>query len=431
MSAHKPWCDPADYPWTCTCDTPPAEIARSPEPPAVVKRLSDVTPERVRWLWPGRLPAGKLVVVDGDPSTGKSTLTLDLAARVSTGTPWPDGAECPAGDVLLLSAEDGVADTIVPRLMAAGAGLTHVHALTEVRITDDGGTVRKVPPSLPRDVATVEQIITQHRVRLVVVDVLMAYLSGKVDSHRDQDVRGVMHQLAAVAERTGATVVLIRHLNKSGGSAALYRGGGSIGIIGAARAAFLVARDPDDEHRRIFAITKSNLAAEPPALAYRLTDDPENGCARVEWEDAPTDHKAADLLRGPVDDEDRTERDQAATWLVDYLTDQGGQASRKDIFKAGRVANYSEATLKRAKDKAGISHESGGFPRTTVWVLNTVGSPTPQHSQGEPTEPAEPTGADLREHNLESPQSVQSAQHSESEPTEPIGRLATWKDPAA
>jgi hypothetical protein len=361
------------------------------------------------------------VVIDGDPSTGKSTLTLDLAARVSTGTSWPDGAPARPAGVLLLSAEDGLADTIAPRLIAAGADLRRVHALTEVPDVDEDGDVRQVPPSLPRDIPTIEKIVREHRVAMVVIDVLMAYLNGKVDSHRDQDVRGVLHQLAAMAEKTGCTVVLIRHLNKAGGSNALYRGGGSIGIVGAARAAYLVARDPEDEARRIFAVTKCNLALEPPSLAYRLVSDDENGCARVEWEDAPVEHTAASLLRGPVDDDERTERDEAADWLLGYLTDSGGTAARKDIVKAARAAGYSEATLKRAKDRAGVKHSSEGFPRQTWWSM-PVGSAAPGHVQGEPTGEGEPTGPDLRKHNLQSVQSVQSAQPSASEPTEPTAK---------
>src|SRR5262249_61214174 len=106
--------------------------------------------------------------------------------------------------------------------------------------------------------------------RLVVVDVLAAYLSGQVDSYRDADVRRALHPLARLAEETGSVVLVLRHLSKSGGTNALYRGGGSIGIIGAARVGLLAAIDPEDDGRRVLAVTKSNLAAIPSALAYRL-----------------------------------------------------------------------------------------------------------------------------------------------------------------
>ncbi|HZI97083.1 MAG TPA: AAA family ATPase [Actinomycetales bacterium] len=340
------------------------------EPPGVVT-LANVAPERVQWLWPGRLPLGKLVVVDGDPGVAKSTVALDIGARVSAGTDWPDGA--PGGDpagVLLLSAEDGLADTLAPRLAAAGADPSNVHALVEVEVAGEDEQPRYVPPSLPRDIDLIERVIRRHGVRLVVVDVLMAYLNGKVDSHRDQGVRSVLHLLSAMAERTGCCVLLIRHLNKSAGGSALYRGGGSIGIIGAARAAYLVARDPEDEDRRIVAVTKLNIAVEPPALAFRLVDDPLNFCARVQWEDAPTNHTAAELLRGPGDDEERSERDEAVEWLVDYLTGQNGEASASDCIRAAGHYGITKTTLHRARKRAGIGTVKSGLRGGWLWQLD-------------------------------------------------------------
>lgn len=380
---HLDWCGVRNGD-ECTCGLhvrrpvePPAAAHHTPPTGPTVQTLADVAPERVSWLWPGRLPLGKLVVIDGDPSTGKSTLTLDFAARVSTGTDWPDGAPSrgPAG-VLLLSAEDGVADTIVPRLTVAGADLEQVFTLTDVPSVNDDGELRRIPPSLPRDIPTIEKIVTEKKAALLVVDVLMAYLAGKVDSHRDQDVRGVLHQLATMAERTNCTVVLIRHLNKAGGSNALYRGGGSIGIVGAARAAFLVARDPDDEGLRIFAVTKSNLAVEPPSLAYRLVGDDRFGCARIEWDEAPVEHTAASLLRAPVDDDERSERDELADWLVDFLIGNGGQAPAKEVFRAGQAEGYRQDALKRAKSRRGIRSEKAGFGSGWVWRIE------PSHSEG-------------------------------------------------
>lgn len=354
--------------------------------------LSTVTPERVAWLWAGRLPYGKLVVLDGDPSVGKSTLTCDLAARTSTGAPWPDGSPggAPAG-VLLLSAEDGLADTIAPRLAAAGADATRVHALVTVTLANPDGEPLVSTPSLPRDLPRIEEIVVEYGVRLVVVDVLMAYLNGKVDAHRDQDVRGVLHQLAAMAERTGCCVILLRHLNKAGGGSPLYRGGGSIGIIGAARAAFLVARDPEDAERRIFAVAKLNIASEPPALAYRLVDAPEHGCARVEWEDAPTDHTAAGLLAAPSTEEERDERDAVAAWLTDYLTGKPMGSLAKEVYREGNREGHSRDALKRAKRKAGVESVKDGMNGGWVWrlVSDTDHEGSTEGSEGSSThEPA-------------------------------------------
>ena len=223
-----------------------------------VVTMSEVRPEQVEWLWPGRLPVGKIVVLDGDPGTGKSTLTLDLAAHLSTGADWPDGAPCPLGGTVLLSAEDGLADTISLRLLAAGADLARVHAFTQVGDR---------PPHLG-DVESLRAVIERYQARLLVVDVLMAYLP--TDGSRDQAVRRLLHPLGAMAEEMGCCVLLLRHLIKASGGNVLYRGSGSVGVIGAARAAFLVGRDPQDQTLMVLAGVKTNLAAMPDALGYRL-----------------------------------------------------------------------------------------------------------------------------------------------------------------
>lgn len=367
--------------------------AAEPLAAPTVHTLANVPVERVAWLWPGYLPAGKLVVLDGDPSVGKSTLTTDLAARCSTGERWPDSAvNSGPRDVLLLSAEDGLGDTIAPRLTAAGADLSRVHALTEVPQVSDGGGVRMVPPSLPRDIPHVERVIREHRVALVVVDVLMAYLTGKVDSHRDQDVRGVLHQLAAMAERTGCSILLIRHLNKAGGGSPLYRGGGSIGIIGAARAAYIVGRDPEDPDRRILACSKLNLAVEPSTLAYRLVSDTDLGCARVEWETGPVEGMtAARLLSGPMDDDERAARDAAAEWLDAYLADNGGEATANDVYREGDKAGFSRDQLKRSKNRAGILSAKSSLRGGWVWRLDTAREGSTKGAKGAHSESSLPS----------------------------------------
>lgn len=356
----------------------------APAPGAQVVRLADVEPEHVSWLWDGYLPLGKVVTIDGDPGVGKSTLTLDLAARVSTGSPMPDGTAPVKGSVMILSAEDGLADTIRPRLDAAGADPERV--ITVTGITGPDGESR--PLSFPEDIPAIEQIITENGVVLVVVDVLMAYLSGQVNSHRDQDVRRALHVLSAMAERTGCCVVVLRHLNKTSGGNAMYRGGGSIGIIGAARAGFMCGADPDDEtgQARVFASVKANLASEPPALAYRLVPDELRGCAHVQW-DGPSEHRASTLLSEPAGEderEDRNERTEAADWLVAYLIDNGGEATPADAKKAARDAGIATRTLERARVKAHVRIQRTGFPARTVWLLDETVSPqSRQHRQDE------------------------------------------------
>ncbi len=305
-----------------------------------VTRLSEVEPQQVTWIWPGRLPAGKLVVLDGDPGTGKSTLMMDLAARLSTASPMPDGYRpTVATNVVLLSAEDAADDTIRPRLDAAGGDPARVVIFDGVwkpRDEERADDMVMRPPSLPIDLDRLETLVRTEKAGLVAVDVLNAFLSAKVDGHRDQDIRTALMPLARLAEATGACVAVLRHLNKSGGGNPLYRGGGSIGIIAAARVGLLAAPDPDDESRRILAVSKSNLAAPAPALAYRLVGSPEHCCARVQW-DGPTDHRAADLLtiRQP-DDEDGVD---ASDVLVGILSD--GPRWVKEVLDEAATAGFS------------------------------------------------------------------------------------------
>lgn len=334
----------------------------------VLTRLADVEPERVSWLWPGRIPLGKLVTLDGDPGLGKSTLAVGIAAPVTTGGGWPDGSRCEyPGAVLLMSAEDGLADTIRPRLDAAGADVTAVHAVQGVPIDADG-TLR--PPTLA-DIAALEQAITTTGARLLVIDVVMAYLPAGTDSHKDQDIRRVLSRLSALADRTACTVLLIRHLNKAAGRDPIYRGGGSIGIVGAARAGLLVAADPDDPERRVLATVKSNLGPTPDSLAYRLVSADEHGVARVQWEGQST-HTAATLLADQgSDDDDRREVDE---WLTGYLIDSGGTASAREVLRDGKLAGFTEDVLKKARKRLQIRTTRHGFGKgsTFVWSIDAA-----------------------------------------------------------
>ena len=170
---------------------------------------------------PGWLPLNAVTVLDGDPGLGKSTITLDWAAEAT-------GA---GSDVLLLSAEDNLDSTLRPRIEAAGADMDRVHSLEAVE-TDNG----EEPPVLPYDIPLLEELIVAHKVKLVIIDPLMAYLDGKIHSHHDQDMRRVLHRLKMLAQKHHVAIVLMRHLNKDDSTRnPLYRGGGSIGISAAVR----------------------------------------------------------------------------------------------------------------------------------------------------------------------------------------------------
>ena len=374
---------PEDEPLNAPDGSSPACVScASPLERAVMVRLGDVAPERVSWLWRGRLPRGKLVVLDGDPDKGKSTLSLDLAARISTGSPMPDGdpLDGPAA-VVIMSAEDGIADTIRPRLDAAGADVSRIVAFTEVVLPD--GTTRT--PSLPYDLAHVETAVMAEGAALVIVDVLNAYLGADVNGYRDQDVRRALHPLSKMAERTGACVMALRHLTKgSGGANAVYRGGGSIGIIGAARVGLVAAVDPEDDTRRVLAVSKCNLAERATALAYRLVADELRDVARVQWE-GPTEHTADGLL--VLRDEREHAGDDDALDAVDALGDvlADGPVWVKEVFDAMRAAGFSRDQSKRAKSKLKARSVKVGKPGDAEqgWQWELPGSARRVHEASE------------------------------------------------
>jgi hypothetical protein len=376
-------------------------------PELVLTRLSDVTPQRVSWLWPGRIPLGKLVVIDGDPSVGKSTLSMAFAGIVSAGGRWPDGTACPRGDVLILSAEDGLADTIRPRLDAAEADVTRVHAIQGRSIIDADGN-RVLEPLTLADITSLETAIRTTGARLLIVDVLMAYIPASTDAHKDQDIRRVLSRLSALAERTGCTVMLLRHLNKNAGRNPLYRGGGSIGIGGAARAVLLAAFDPTDATRRVLASVKNNLAATPPSLAFALVPWGTHGAARVLWE-GESEHTARALLDEP--DDEPAALTEAERWLADYVIKEGGCVKSADAKRDGAKARIAERTLQRAAKKLALAVESRGYPRETFWSW-PIGPAIPPDTQKAGATGA--TEADQQKHsgatenpNLQSRQSRQ------------------------
>ncbi|BCQ08247.1 hypothetical protein JMUB5695_01672 [Mycobacterium heckeshornense] len=212
----------------------------------------------------------------------------------------------------------------------------------------------------------------------------MAYVPVGVDAHRDQDIRVTLSRLSALAERTGCTILLLRHLNKTAGRDPLYRGGGSIGIVGAARAGLLAASDPDDPERRVLATLKNNLGPMPPSLAYRLADTPEHGCARVTW-DGSTEHTARTLLNSAARDDEPG--NPAKEFIVHYLMTRGSEAAAADVLKAGRAAGFSDQELKDARrrsSKPRIKSRKGSFDDGWVWAIDPPegGKPPEGGSEG-------------------------------------------------
>lgn len=373
----------------------PAPIDGAP----VIVRLSDVRPEPVAWLWPGRIALGKLTLIAGDPGLGKSFLTLDMAARVSRGWAWPDapGVATTPGGVVLLNAEDGVADTIRPRLDAAGADVTRIVTLEAVRSVGANGRESARAFDLSRDLSALEDAIQSvEGCRLVVIDPVAAYLGG-VDSHKNAEVRGLLTPLGAIAERHGVAVVAVTHLNKSAGGPAIYRAMGSLAFAAAARAAWVVSKDRAGPHRRLLLPIKNNIAMDTGGLAYRIEPLGVDGCPVVEWEPDPVNVSADDALAGDRGEGGgRSERDDAAEWLVNQLA-KGPQAA-KDVERDASEAGYSFATVRRAKAAIGVVSRKPAFGGPWEWTLPAQDAQPPKM----PTEDAHaPTSEHLGEKQAE------------------------------
>jgi AAA domain-containing protein len=199
----------------------------------------------------------------------------------------------------LIAPEDAAEDTIKPRMEAAGGDPSRVLLLDNVEDLDIRDTkkinIHERPFSLARDLKILEAAIKQTNTMLVVLDPLMALLGRSIDSSRDQDIREVLTPLAQVAERTGCAILIIRHLNKGSSDNILYRGSGSIGIIAVARIGLLVAHDPDDEQKRVFATIKNNLSKIAPNLSYQIAEN-ERGAPYIEWL-GENHHATSTLLR--------------------------------------------------------------------------------------------------------------------------------------
>lgn len=332
----------------------------------VLLRLSDVKSERIEWLWPGRIAIGKLTLFAGDPGLGKSLITLDIAARVSKGLPWPDSSESPQpGNVVMLSAEDDPADTIRPRLDAAGADVSRISLLQAIGTIDEAdGTRIERTFCLDRDMATLSQVVVDTpNCRMVVIDPISAYL-GRTDSHKNSEIRGLLAPLAEMAQKHRVAVVVITHLNKSGGPA-MYRSMGSLAFVAAARMVWAVAKDPEDASKRLVLPVKCNIAPDVSGLSYKVVDT--DGAACLAWSPEPIDVPVDDVLTAGSEREAVTEKDEAKEFLRQVLAD-GPVPSKAIKAEASANGGPSWRTIRRAQVEMGIQPYREGFGKGAVWM---------------------------------------------------------------
>ena len=355
---------------------------RTDERTLICRCASEINPERVEWIWPGRIAIGKHTCVAGEPGTGKSQLATAIEATITMGGEWPCGeGRAPQGSILILSAEDGEADTIVPRLLAAEADLGRVNIVSSVR-TEDAG---RRSFNLQADLELLERKIVEiGDVALVRVDPISSYL-GKTDSHKNAEVRGVLEPLSEMAERMRVAVLSVTHFSKAGAAnttKALHRFIGSIAFVGAPRMAFAVIDDPDDSARRLLLHAKNNLAAPPGGLAFRLKQtivgDPGKGivASRVEWEPEHVTITADAALAADTDSKSGGMKEDYAEFLRTALAG-GPQKVKPDIEQEARDAGLlgdresisQSKPCRKAREQLGVITTKDGYQGHWTWSL--------------------------------------------------------------
>ena len=330
-------------------------------PTAVSICADSVTPKPIRWLTP-QFPLGKYSIIVGPPGLGKSLLTIDLAARISIGAPGP-GSNKPteAGDVVIVANEDDTEDTMVPRLISAGADLSRVHFLIGISSPDMYG----IRPFVLGDVGPLNSLLAGLKnPQLVIIDPLGSYC-GHVNANYDTEVRGLLMPLSELACRLCVSIIGILHFAKGTGKA-VDKTMGSVAWVATARAAWGLIRDPEDSSNRLFLPIKCNLAKDISGLSFRIIDCDGDGAPRLAWSNEPETRALDDLLA-----EHSTKRapktTEAMGWLKSFLAD--GAAAQTTIMEAGGRLGYPQRTLNSAKLAIGAKSWRDGKLEAWFWAL--------------------------------------------------------------
>ncbi len=316
--------------------------------------MEDVVSKEVEWLWYPYIPYGKITIIEGDPGEGKTTLVLKLAAALSRGLPLPcdDDKEYEPIHIIYQTAEDGIEDTIKPRLEKAGADCSMIRVIDEtdkeLSMTDD----------------RLEQAIIETGARLIILDPIQAYIGATVDMHRANEIRPVLKHLGIIAEKHNCAIILIGHMNKASGSKSTYRGLGSIDIQATARSVLLVARLRDKPNIRIMAHDKSSLAPVGDAIGFEMTED--NGMVCI----GPYDITIDELLSG---NEGRGKKKLgiAENFIKEYFGTNKVIPSNEIMMEAAK-RSIKRNTLLSAKKKLGITSDKEKAEDGTIywtWIM--------------------------------------------------------------
>ena len=310
--------------------------------------MDTVEAEEIKWLWKPYIPFGKLTIIQGDPGEGKTTFALHIASLLSQGKCFDEAGDMGMFEpvnVIYQTAEDGLADTVKPRLISAGADCS------KIKVIDDS------EKSLSMDDERLEIAIKETGAKLLILDPLQAYLGDRIDMNRANEAREMTKKLGALAERTGCAVVLIGHMNKGSGAKAAYRGIGSIDFYAIARSVLLVAKVPQNPNIRAVAQIKSNLAAEGETMAFQLD---ENGFTWI----GEYDISAEELLAGCSNSDKR----KIAEDFLRKILANGQMVSASSIFAQARSIGVSKRTIENVKQELGIKSIKDGA--SWLWKMN-------------------------------------------------------------
>ena len=315
-------------------------VLKEPSKPETVKiiRMSDVELTPVEWLWKPYLPFGKLSVLQGNPGEGKTYFAMHLAAACTNGKLLPNMERMKPFNVIYQTAEDGLGDTVKPRLIEAGADLDRVLVIDDSEV------------QLTLSDERIEKAIVENNVRLLIIDPIQAYLGADVDMNRANEVRPIFMRLGQVAQRTGCAILLIGHLNKAAGMQSLQRGLGSIDIAAAVRSVMFIGKLKHDPTMRILTHEKSSLAPPGASLAFSLGD--EGGFRWVGEYDITAD----EMLSG-IEPQRETKTQQAKD-LICALLAGGKQVLSEDIDKAALERGIPGRTVRDAKRELGDALKS-------------------------------------------------------------------------
>lgn len=309
--------------------------------------MADVEEKKISWLWYPFIPVGKLTIIQGDPGDGKTTLVLNIAARLSQGEGFDENMKCTDPlKIIYQTAEDGLSDTIKPRLISAGANCNNISVIDE---TDK---------SLSMIDERIEEAIIKTNAKLLILDPIQAYLGGNTDMNRANEAREMTKKLGLVAEKHQCSIILIGHMNKAAGNKAAYRGMGSIDFYAVARSVLLVGRIEGQPAKRAIVQIKNNLAESGHAKAFELTKD------RFVWL-GDYDITADEILSGI---EPRSTKQEMAKKLINDLMKNNNSISSNEIFELALEEGISKRTLEIVKREMCIKTQK--INNTWYWILN-------------------------------------------------------------